>query len=224
MRLGGIDMASEAEIRERLRHVYWIGGGSGAGKSTVAAALAERYGLRLYGTDESMQDHARRTTAAEAPHLHEFMAMSMDERWLLRSPETMFATFHWFRGEGFHLIIEDLLAMPPEQGIVVEGFRLLPALVAPLLADRRRAVWLLPSPDFRAHAVDKRAVAANRPGFVHRTGDPERAIRNLAARERYFVERLRSETRDLGLQALAVDAALDEEASVRRVSECLGLS
>jgi hypothetical protein len=55
--------------------------------------------------------------------------MSMDERWVNRSPETMLETFHWFRGEGFGPIVEDLLALPAEPGVVAEGFRLLPHLV-----------------------------------------------------------------------------------------------
>ncbi|MFG3343206.1 hypothetical protein [Glycomyces sp. NPDC048151] len=213
----------ERNETERLRHVYWIGGGSGAGKSTVAAALADRYGLRLYGTDESMPDHAKRTTAAEAPHLHRFAAMTMDERWLDRSPEVMLETFHWFRGEAFHLIVEDLLAMPKDRGIVVEGFRLLPHLVAPLLADPTRAVWLLPSPEFRAWAVDKRAKETRRPGFIEQTSDPERAGRNLAERERMFADRLRIETRELGLQTITVDAAVSESEAVHRVADLFGL-
>jgi hypothetical protein len=36
----------------------------------------------------------------------------------------MLETFHWFRGEGFGLIIEDLLALPPDQDVIAEGFRL----------------------------------------------------------------------------------------------------
>jgi ABC-type glutathione transport system ATPase component len=31
-----------AALRARLRHVYWIGGGSGAGKSTIARRIACR--------------------------------------------------------------------------------------------------------------------------------------------------------------------------------------
>ena len=31
--------------------VVWVGGAPAAGKSTVARALARRYGLRLYGAD-----------------------------------------------------------------------------------------------------------------------------------------------------------------------------
>lgn len=218
-------MPSDQEARSQLRHVYWIGGGSGAGKSTVATRLADRYNLRYYGTDESMRDHAQRTTAAEAPLLHAFIAMSMDERWVNRTPETMYETFHWFHGEAFDLIIEDLLAMPPGQGIVVEGFRLLPSLVAPLLADRSRAVWLLPTPDFRAFAIENRAESlTGPPGFVHRTSDPERASRNIAERDRYFVDRLRTETRELGLHAITVDAPVNESESVRRVAERFGLA
>jgi dephospho-CoA kinase len=43
-------------LRARLRHVYWIGGGSGAGKSTIARRVAGRHGLRVYATDDAMRD------------------------------------------------------------------------------------------------------------------------------------------------------------------------
>jgi len=104
--------AGVAAPRARLRHVYWIGGGSGAGKSVIAGRLAARHGLRLYATDEVMADHARRSTPEDCPFLSEFVAMDMDERWVSRSPETMLETFHWFRGEGFGLIVGDLLRLP----------------------------------------------------------------------------------------------------------------
>src|SRR5688572_8068967 len=102
-------MRPDAEVRERLRHVRWIGGGSGGGKSTIARRLAGEHGWRLYVTDDAMAEHGGRTTALESPLLSAFKAMDMDERWLLRSPEVMLETFHWFRGEGFGLIVEDLL-------------------------------------------------------------------------------------------------------------------
>jgi 2-phosphoglycerate kinase len=136
-----------------LADVYWIGGGPGAGKSTVARRLAERFGLRLYATDDVMGDHARRSR--EAPYLERFMAMSMDERWVERSPAEMFETFHWFRGEGFELIVEDLRALPDGPAVVAEGFRLLPHLVRPVAAPDR-ALWLLPTPDFHRATLEAR--------------------------------------------------------------------
>jgi len=90
-------------LQEQLRHVYWIGGGSGAGKSTIARRIAAEHGLQLYATDDVMPDHSRRSTPERCPFLHQFMAMDMDERWVNRSPKAMLETFHWFRGEGFSM-------------------------------------------------------------------------------------------------------------------------
>ncbi|HEX6445284.1 MAG TPA: AAA family ATPase, partial [Streptosporangiales bacterium] len=95
--------AASTALRTRLGHVHWLGGGSGAGKSTIARRLADRYGLRLYATDDVMSAHAARSDPAECPRLAAFAAMDMDERWLNRSPDTMLETFHWFRGEAFQL-------------------------------------------------------------------------------------------------------------------------
>jgi hypothetical protein len=208
-------------MNSRLRHVYWIGGGSGAGKSTIARRLADRNGWRLYGTDEVMGDHARRTTPDEAPFLHEFMAMDMDERWVGRSPEEMLETFHWFRGEGFGLIVEDLLRLPRDRCVVVEGFRLLPHLVKPLLAEPGHAVWLLPTPEFREAAIRGRSAPGT--GFVRKTSDPERAGRNIAARDRMFVKRLWEETERLELHAIEIGIGMTEDDLAGRVTEAFGL-
>ena len=206
-------------LPDRLRHVYWIGGGSGSGKSTVARRVADGCGLRVYSTDEAMAGHAERSKPEDVPLLTAFVAMDMDARWVYRSPADMLATFHWFRGEGFHLVVEDLLRLAP-QPVVVEGFRLLPDLVEPLLADRDHAVWLLPTPEFRRAVFDGRG-GPSWP-LLARTGHPERALRNLLERDRMFTERLAAETRHLGLRTVEVDPATTEEAVVERVVGVFG--
>ena len=208
-------------VAGQLRHVYWLGGGSGAGKSTVARRIAARHGLRVYATDDVMADHARRSTHEDSPLLHKFIGMGMDERWVSRPPDTMLETFHWFRGEGFHLIVKDLLRLPRESGVIVEGFRLLPRLVKPLLSAPARAVWLLPSPAFRRAVVESRGGSAS--GFLARTTDPERALRNLLERDRMFTDILREETARLGVPAIEVGVAMTEDELVGRVAEVFGL-
>lgn len=168
------ETAGSAALREQLQHVYWIGGASGAGKSTIARRISAQYNLRVYATDDVMPAHASRLTHADAPLLHRFMSMSMDERWVNRPPKIMLETFHWYRGEGFNMIIEDLLCLPREPGIIAEGFRLLPRLVKPLLSISAQAVWLLPTPAFRQAVFENRGGAES--GFLAKTTDPKRAF------------------------------------------------
>jgi len=205
---------------ERLRHVYWIGGGSGAGKSTIARRLAAPHGLRLFATDEVMPDHASRATPDDYPWLTEFAAMDMDERWVNRCPETMLETFHWFRGEGFGLIIEDLLRLPSEPGVIVEGFRLLPRLVKPVLTVPSHAVWLLPTPGFRRAAFDSRGSSW---AIARKTIDSERALSNLPELDLLFTARLDAEVNHFVLRAIEVDTTMTEDDLAGRVTEAFAL-
>ena len=199
---------ADAALRDRLRHVYWLGGGSGAGKSTIASRLAAGHGLRLFATDDAMPDHASRTTPDDCPFLSDFIAMDMDQRWVHRTPEAMLTTFHWFRGEGFGLIVEDLLRFPQHPTVLVEGFRLLPRLVQPLLTDRERGAWLLPTPGFRQAAFSTRGSSWE---IARKTSNPDLALRNLLERDRLFTERLRGEANRLDLPVIDVDTTMTED-------------
>jgi hypothetical protein len=215
--LGG---TGTAELQARLRHVHWIGGGSGAGKSTIAQRLADRHGLRAYATDDAMSDHDGRYGPQDAPLLSRFKSMDMDERWVNRSPEAMLESFHWFNGELFSLIVEDLLHLPEEPGVIAEGFRLLPRLVKPLLGRHGHAVWLLPTSGFRQAAFASRGSLWN---IASKTSQPERALRNLLERDRMFTELLAAETKRLHLPAIEIGTTMTEDDLTRRVTEILGL-
>lgn len=221
--MAGEEVASSdraAKLRQRLAHVYWLGGGSGGGKSTIAGRLAARHDLRVYDTDIVMSEHARRSTLDDAPHLSKFTEMDMDERWVHRSPRVMLETFHWYQGEAFDSIIEDLLALPNDMGVVAEGFRLLPDLVRPLLSRTDHAVWLLPTPEFRAAAFHSRGTAWDIP---RRTNDPERALQNLLERDRMFTERLARDTMRLELPSIEVVPGMSEEELTELVAGSFGL-
>ena len=211
----------EVGLRQRLRHVRWIGGGSGAGKSTIARRIASERGWRVYATDDAMADHARRSTGDGSPLLHAFMAMDMDERWVSRTPDVMLDTFHWFQGEGFTMIVDDLLEQPADRTVIVEGFRLLPRLVAPFLSTSSQAVWLLPTPDFRRAVVEGRGGAGS--GFLARTSHPEKALGNLLERDRMFTDILGQEAVRLALPVIEVDGTMTEDDLATKVMDSLRL-
>jgi hypothetical protein len=212
-----------ADLHERLGHLRWLAGGSGAGKSTIATRLGAEHGLRVYGTDDAIQPHVARSTALRHPLTHAFVAMDMDARWLTRSPAEMLATFHGFQGELFELIVEDLLALPSQPPILVEGFRLLPRLVAPLLREPHgagQAAWLIPTPAFRRSAFEARGSLWKIAG---QTSNAPRALENLLARDALFTARIAEEAARLGLTTIGVDGDLGVEALTDRVAVALGL-
>ena len=120
----------------------------------------------------------------------------------------MMETFHWFRGEGFRLIIDDLLALPRNQTVIVEGFRLLPRLVQPLLKDQRHALWLIPTPTFRRIALDARGSTWE---IASGTSNPERALTTVMARAALLTVRVDLDFTELGLHTHLVYGAMPED-------------
>jgi hypothetical protein len=104
--------------------------------------------------------------------------------------------------------------------VIVEGFRLLPRLVQPLLAVPDQAVWLLPTPDFRQAAFGSRGSLWE---IARKTSDPDRALRNLLERDRMFTARLREETMRLELCGVEVDTTMTQDDLAEQVTEALGL-
>jgi hypothetical protein len=60
-------------------------------------------------------------------------------------------------------------------------------------------------------------------GFLARTTDPERALRNLLERDRMFTDILREETAHLEVPAIEVDATMTEDDLAQRLTEVFGL-
>lgn len=116
----------------------------------------------------------------------------------------MYRTFPGFHGEGFDLLLEDLRSLPSGRLTLVEGFRLLPRLVRPNLSDRKHALWLLPTPEFRRETFAARDGAD---AFWLRTSAPERALANLLERDRLFTDAVAREAADRGLDTLSVDGS-----------------
>src|SRR5579862_3505735 len=135
---------------EALRHVLWLGGPSEAGETTVAQILLQRpLRWQWYPCDLHEYNHLiARADPQLHPAIYRNLGRSLDEQWVTTTPEALFTDTLATNDERFPMIVEDLLKMPSQPPILVEGPRLFPALIAPLLNDPTQAIWLLPTADF----------------------------------------------------------------------------
>lgn len=114
--------------------MLWIGGGQGAGKSTLAWHLSRANDLPLHRIDLWTYDHAARMSAGD----------SLDEQ-LARGPEAAADAFESGSRLRLELVLGDIAAR--DLGTVpalVEGPQLMPESAGQLPAGW--CVWLLPDP------------------------------------------------------------------------------
>jgi hypothetical protein len=129
------------ELSQALSHVLWIGGATDTGKTTISHIISERYGLQVYNYDRHDLPQMKRL-AGTSPRYRAFLDASLDERWVHPDPgDLLHFLLQSFR-DRFPLVVEDLLDLPTEPLIVVEGFGLTPELLFPVLS--RGSGWCPP--------------------------------------------------------------------------------
>lgn len=179
-----------------------MGGGTSAGKTSVARALADLYGFPTYHVDEHEHDHARRCDPRRHPAMEAWNARTLDETWVeLPVWKLVEATLAYSR-ERIDLIAEDLRAVSARGVVVAEGFQLTPEVVAPLIESPRQAVWLIPTHRFRQEILLRNPPAWASP---NRTSDPERAQAHRIERDWLLTERVRQQALERGLRVVDVD-------------------
>jgi hypothetical protein len=188
--------------KEQFAHVLWIGGATDTGKSTIAQNLAERYDMSVYHYDKTDAAHLEKLTST-VPEIRKFMDASLDERWVYPVPGAMLEFLLLSFSQRFPLVLEDLLALPDDRPIIVEGFGLLPELVGPLLSSPYQAVWLVPTENFKWDSMTRRG----KPSFAKETSDPEKAKMNLFARDRLLADYYRRQVLAYGYTLYEVDGS-----------------
>jgi hypothetical protein len=110
-----------------LGQVLFIGGGPGAGKTSISRALAYRWDLQLYNVDHRTYEHANRLGRPPPD-------------WS-RSPAELVEDFVEASHRRWPLVLEDLAALPESPAVIAEGPFFLPELVP----AESQSVFLVPS-------------------------------------------------------------------------------
>ncbi len=202
------------DLNQALSHVLWIGGGTDAGKTTVARALAKRYGLQLYNYDH--HDLAQHQRLAQTSAYHQnWLNASMEERWIIPEPEALVQrTLRSFQ-DRHPLVIEDLLALEKEPMIIAEGFGFTPEMIMPILSRKNQAIWLVPTESFKWDSMKQRGKFTRRLEW----SNPERAINNLFSRDLLLVERVKEQVQANNLMLIEVDDSRSVEEVIMLVEQ-----
>ncbi len=141
-------MASSA----RMPNIFWLGGGCGSGKTTIARVVTRRLDLRLYPVDGYTYAHAERSKQGGFPLNRAIAEMTQGQRWA-RTPAELAEWFAAVAAERLEMILADLRDLGPGPTVVAEGPQLFPDLIAPLMQTPVHGLWLLPTPEFAQHGV-----------------------------------------------------------------------
>lgn len=155
-------------VKESLNHVYWIGGGAAAGKTTISRLLCDEFGFTRFSGDKRWIEHWQTATVERNPIAHRIgSTLKQGDRfdWFFdRSGNEIADDYFEMARLEFEDAVDELLEMPRESPIVVDAFLGSPEFVL-TVAKRERAVFLTCTDDFSKKTWMSRTTEGA-PGFL----------------------------------------------------------
>lgn len=187
--------------------IYWIGGSSCSGKSTLAKMLAEKHGLQLYSCDDHFYKHVQLISPEKHPAMKKVAEMNPNEAFYSRGLDDQLRVYIQSFQEDFSFVLQDLQEI--NKPVIIEGNQLMPSLTAPYIKENHKAIWLIPTEAFQRKNYQKRDWIK---GVLNDTEDPEIAFNNWMKRDAIFAEHVNEEAKRFGFKVLNVDGSsnLDE--------------
>ena len=178
-----------------------MGGAPCAGKSSIADLLASWYGLRVYHIDDVYAEDIGSISPEVQPCLYKWTHTHWEALWTQPLDVLLYEAISCY-GEHFEFVIRDLVSLPKDEDILVEGNPIMPDLLAPFFKDRWRGIWIVPSDDFLRRTYPRRGPWVQE--IVNQCQNPELCLNNWLDRDVAFAHWVRKNARNRDYEILTV--------------------
>lgn len=187
--------------------VYIIGGSPCSGKSTIASALSERYGLHYFKVDDHLDRYLKLGTTDKKPCCMKIGCMTSEQIWM-RDPLVQCDEELLIYEEIFDYVMADLEKADCKEGVITEGAAYLPMLASNAGIPVNRYISLTPTKAFQVHHYRKREWV---PYVLADCSDKEKAFANWMDRDALFAKAVQQQCNALGYASVIHDGQMTQE-------------
>lgn len=181
--------------------IYWIGGSTCAGKSTISNILSETYGFIVYHCDEYLGKHIEKSHPQKHSNLNKVAKVSWDDILSMKAEDYINWTIDIF-SEEFEMILEDIANLPDGKPILIEGIDLLPKLIKDQIIDTNNAIWLVADEAFyKEHQLQRREMFER----IKVCANPEQALLNYMNFDLAFGKYIEDEAKRLDFKVIVIE-------------------
>ena len=210
---------------DKLAHLYWLGGGPCAGKTTVSDVIAAKKNVGVHHVDQHRAEiHVGADTdryPSTAQFVSEMRAVGSGAfftRELSLPPQKSFSKWKDYFREETELAVEVLKTLPANRPFIVDSTHALPEFIRDL-ASPDHACFLVATDEVIRRHNRKRHAAGPQVGFTW----PEELIEKQEQSFSYRTHVIKKSALELGYAVVEVDDSLGPEEVADRVIECFGL-
>lgn len=208
-------------IENLTNNIFFIGGVSCSGKSTLSNMLVKKYDMYLYRCDKHFHLRKRKSNPLISPTIFNLTKRDIADILINDSIEKQFYDYLNFLREDFNLIVKDLSLLSTNKPILVEGNQLLPQLVLPYLSDSKKAIWIIPDEEFMENNFNKRKFINNK---LNSSTNPTLGKNNWIKRNSMLIDYIKESVAENSLNSLLISSEYNIENNFNKLEYSLNLN
>lgn len=181
--------------------IYYIGGGTCCGKSTIAELLCAKYDFTYYKLDDYLEPYVSKLSLDGHFLAKHIQTLSQEETWM-RTPNEQFLEELALYNNMFDYAKKDIEFISDGKMILAEGAGFLPNIMKSEHISSNNYICIVPTKEFQIEKYSKRSWIKN---YLEGISDQNLAFSNWMERDVIFSEHVLAQAQLLGYKTIVVD-------------------